>query len=150
MKLNNLLPGVILAEQIIHKDERGSFCETWKKIDDDLFGWYRQLNTSVSVSNVFRGMHRSGQRKLVMPMCGNIIDYVLNPETGEWCCVLLDNTKSLFIPAEYAHGYYAVNDCVVQYMVDQPWNKNTEEQFKYYEYDISIPSDNPILSDKDK
>ena len=146
-----LLDGVVVIERKKYSDERGYFSETWK-INDGMRGSYRQLNTAFSQKNVLRGMHRQDQTKLVMPIAGEIYDVVLNPETGEWCGVTLDHVTSLFVPPQYAHGYLVLSTfSIVQYIVDMPYDKSLEENFKWNGYNIDWPTkEDVILSEKDR
>jgi len=146
-----MLPGVQIIEHRVFNDRRGSFSESWKNSNDYMQGSYRQLNTAHSVHNVLRGMHRQDQTKFVIPVTGKIFDVALNPETGEWVGVYLDSTVGLLIPPQYAHGYWVESEtAIVQYIVDSPYNKELEENFKWDAYNIEWPCVNtPILSDKD-
>ena len=147
-----LLPGVRIIEHTKFKDNRGDFCETWKVTNDQMRGSFRQLNTATSVQNVVRGMHRQDQSKLVMPVYGRIFDVALNPQSGEWFAAELDNTCGMFIPPEYAHGYMSLSELsIVQYVIDMPYNKELEENFKWDKYNIEWPlTVKPIISEKDK
>jgi dTDP-4-dehydrorhamnose 3,5-epimerase len=96
-------------------------------------------------------MHRQDQTKLVMPLFGRIFDVALNPKTGEWCGVELDDKTALLIPPQYAHGYVVLSDTsIVQYIVDAPYNKSLEENFNWASYNIDWPIKDVILSDKDR
>lgn len=147
-----LLPGVQIIQHTRHSDLRGNFCETWKTTNDGMRGTYRQLNTAVSSQWVVRGMHRQDQSKLVMPVVGRIFDVALNPESGRWFAVELDESCALFIPPEYAHGYMALSErSIVQYIVDAPYNKPKEENFGWNQFGIEWPTAIvPVLSDKDR
>ena len=151
MQHNELLPGVEIIRHTRYADERGDFCELWKSTDK-MRGDFRQLNIATSRHNVLRGMHRQDQTKLVMPIKGRIYDVVLNPESGAWCAVTLDSTTALLIPPEYAHGYLVLrDDAIVQYIVDAPYNKPTEENFMWNAYGIAWPlAGDPVMSEKDK
>jgi dTDP-4-dehydrorhamnose 3,5-epimerase len=149
---NELLPGVKVFNRVKHVDNRGNFSETWKIENDDMRGTFRQLNTAVSKQFVIRGMHRQDQSKLVMPIFGKIFDVILEPKTKKWCCVELDEEKSVLIPPQYAHGYMTLTEnAIVQYVVDRPYNKDLEENFKWCDYSILWPTNiTPTLSDKDR
>jgi dTDP-4-dehydrorhamnose 3,5-epimerase len=146
-----LLPGVEIVTHTKHKDNRGDFCEIWKITHDKMRGSFRQLNVATSKHNVLRGMHRQNQSKLVMPLQGIIFDVALDPVTGKWFGVELDDTCALFIPPEYAHGYLVLSDTsIVQYVVDAPYSKPEEENFRWDGYNIEWPiQEDPILSSKD-
>lgn len=146
-----LLPGVEIVTHTKHKDNRGDFCEIWKIKHDKMRGSFRQLNVATSKHNVLRGMHRQNQSKLVMPLQGIIFDVALDPVSGKWFGVELDDTCALFIPPEYAHGYLVLSETsIVQYVVDAPYNKPEEENFRWDGYNIEWPiQEDPILSSKD-
>jgi dTDP-4-dehydrorhamnose 3,5-epimerase len=146
-----LLPGVEIVTHTKHKDDRGNFCEIWKITHDKMRGAFRQLNVATSKHNVLRGMHRQNQSKLVMPLQGIIFDVALDPVSGKWFGVELDDSCALFIPPEYAHGYLVLSDTsIVQYVVDAPYNKSEEENFRWDQYNIEWPiQEDPILSKKD-
>ena len=150
MVTNELLPGVEIITHVRYEDDRGDFCELWKSTDK-MRGTYRQLNIATSRHNVLRGMHRQNQTKLIIPVKGRIYDVVLDPDTSRWCAVTLDKNTALLIPPEYAHGYLVLSeDAIVQYVVDAPYNKPEEENFKWNAYGIAWPTDRPpILSEKD-
>lgn len=146
-----MLPGVQIIEHKKYNDTRGDFCEAWKISDDNMRGTFRQLNLATSKKGVLRGMHRQNQTKFVMPVTGTIFDVALNPETGKWVGVELNEFSAIFIPPEYAHGYLVLSDTAkVQYIIDAPYNKSEEENFNYNDYGILWPIDVPIiLSEKD-
>jgi dTDP-4-dehydrorhamnose 3,5-epimerase len=150
--MTELLPGVKVIDHTLYSDDRGNFCELWNTVNDDMQGTFRQLNIATSKYNVLRGMHRQDQTKLVMPITGTIFDVVLDPETGKWFGIQLDNSRALLIPPQYAHGYLVLSDtAIVQYIVDAPYNKSKEENFNWNRYGINWPiKGDIILSNKDK
>jgi dTDP-4-dehydrorhamnose 3,5-epimerase len=146
-----LLPGLKVITHRKFNDDRGNFCELWKINDDGMRGDFRQLNIATSKRNVLRGMHRQNQTKIVMPVYGRIFDVALEPETGKWFGIELDENTALSIPPQYAHGYLVLSDTsIVQYVVDAPYNKQEEENFNWNNYGIEWPiQGTPILSAKD-
>jgi len=144
------LSGVKLIHHRKYIDNRGDFCELSKSSDDGMRGTFRQINLATSKFNVLRGMHRQNQTKFVMPIVGEIFDVALNPETGDWYGIKLDKNTALMIPPQYAHGYLVLSEyAIVQYIVDSPYNKSEEENFKWNSYKINWPTQQPILSEKD-
>ena len=146
-----MLPGLQIIEHTKYNDSRGSFCELWKITNDNMRDSFRQLNIATSSKNVLRGMHRQNQFKQVMPVYGKIFDVALEPASGKWFGIELDETCALLIPPQYAHGYLVMSDVsVVEYIVDRPYNKEEEENFNWNNYGIEWPIDGlPILSAKD-
>jgi dTDP-4-dehydrorhamnose 3,5-epimerase len=86
-----------------------------------------------------------------MPVTGTIFDVALDPETGKWFGIQLDDSCALLIPPQYAHGYLVLSEtAIVQYIVDAPYNKSKEENFNWNKYGIEWPIKGyPILSEKD-
>lgn len=146
-----LLPGLEIIKHTKYSDYRGNFCELWKTATNNMQGTFRQLNSATSKRNVLRGMHRQDQTKLVMPVTGTIFDVALDPETGKWFGIQLDDSRALLIPPQYAHGYLVLSEtAIVQYIVDAPYNKSKEENFNWNKYGIEWPIKGyPILSEKD-
>lgn len=148
MKITELeLPGVQLIESRRFDDERGYFIEVFK---EDLFKvhltghpHFIQDNLSCSKRGVFRGMHAQkppfAQAKLVRAVSGRIIDFAMDidrksPHFGKVVGVELtpDKGRALFIPAQYAHGFLALEDMSrVLYKVNAPYAPEYEVAFHY-------------------
>ena len=107
------LPGLMLVSHTKYSDHRGNFCEVWKSADG-MRGTHRQLHMATSTKNVLRGLHRQNQTKLVMPVTGEILDVVVEPETGNWFSVVLNEKYGLLIPPQYAHGYLVLSDTAMR------------------------------------
>lgn len=146
-----MLPGLEVIEHTQYKDDRGYFIEMWNSNTVPMRGIFNQLNLAKSKKNVLRGMHRQNQTKLIMPVTGIIFDVALEPETGKWFGIELNETNALLIPPQYAHGYIVLSEeAIVQYIIDAPYNKAEEENFMWNSYNIEWPiTDSPILSAKD-
>jgi dTDP-4-dehydrorhamnose 3,5-epimerase len=147
------LPGVQLFKQAHYSDPRGSFTVLWNsnQVDHLFRGQFRQVNSAESRRGVLRGMHRQNQSKLVYPICGQVYDVALDPETGQWFGTLLDPSTAMFIPPHYAHGYFVLSDtAIVQYTVDTPYDPSAEQVFPWNGYSIEWPlTTQPLLSTKD-
>ena len=145
-----MLAGIKVVTNFKYLDNRGYFLEMWNS-QFPMRGDYRQLNLASSHFGVLRGMHYQDQTKLVMPVIGRIFDVVLEPETGKWFGIELDEYKSLLIPPQYAHGYLVLSEhAVVQYIVDAPYEPNKEKSYRWDKYNIDWPTSiNPTLSQKD-
>lgn len=147
-----MLPGVRIIKHKKYEDHRGDFCELWKISEDEpMRGTFRQLNLATSKRGVLRGMHRQDQTKFVTAVVGTVFDVALNVDTRQWVAVELDGSNAILIPPHYAHGYLVLSETAkVQYIVDNPYNKELEENFNYNDYGINWPSGiEIILSEKD-
>lgn len=163
------LPGVKLIEGRRFDDARGFFTELFKdeEMRDAGLPTFIQDNMSHSRRGVFRGMHLQlppyGQAKLVRAVSGRIIDFVLDVDPtsehyGEAIGVELtaDDCRALFIPAQYAHGFVALeDDSRVLYKVDAPYTPGHEQAYHFSHPTILamihrfIQPDQLIISEKD-
>jgi len=161
------IKGPVLIEGKIYKDNRGYFYESHNKKalnkSLNLNINFLQDNTSFSKCGVFRGFHLQRkpyeQGKLVRVVCGSIIDYVIDLRSssktfGKHISVVLnaDENHQLWIPKGFAHGFYALDDSVVSYKIDNEYDPKSEITLDYKDPDLNIelPCSNPIVSDKDQ
>jgi dTDP-4-dehydrorhamnose 3,5-epimerase len=116
------LPGVLLLEPRVHRDERGYFLETWNAARYRAAGVpvdFVQTNHAHSRRGVLRGLHYQlahPQAKLVYAVAGEIFDVAVDvrrgsPTFGRWVGAALSarNHRQLFVPAGFAHGYCVVS-----------------------------------------
>jgi dTDP-4-dehydrorhamnose 3,5-epimerase len=123
--LANRLPGLITLEPVVHGDERGFFCETYRHEWHSELGipapeLFVQDNHSRSTLGVVRGMHfhiGTGVAKLVRCARGRILDVAVDlrrgsPTYAHWEAVELDDVhmRELFVPVGFAHGFCALTD----------------------------------------
>lgn len=116
------------------------------------------LKRSYSRKGVFRGLHAqtdpSPQVKVIRVVSGRILDFVvalddptrtihhreLGPENG-W----------VRIDAIYAHGFYALEDCLFEYVCDGGYDEPSEQAFSITDYLAgTLGITDPILSEKDR
>ena len=159
------LPGVLIIEPQIHRDDRGFFIETWR---EDI---YRELgiaesfvqdNHSRSTRNVLRGLHcqkKHPQGKLVRVGWGRIFDVVVDinpasPTLGGWVGVELSDEShfQLYVAPGYAHGFCTLSDNAdVFYKCTAYYDAADEIGVRWNDPDIGIswPIENPRCSAKD-
>ena len=117
------LPGVLLLEPRLFRDERGFFLETWQQARYaacGIAGPFVQDNLSRSVRGTLRGLHfqePQPQGKLVSVVRGAVYDVAVDirrgsPTFGQWVAEELtaDNRRQLWIPEGFAHGFLALQD----------------------------------------
>ncbi|MCA9313736.1 dTDP-4-dehydrorhamnose 3,5-epimerase family protein, partial [Candidatus Saccharibacteria bacterium] len=131
-----------------YEDDRGFFTETLNKYMDFT---PVQANMSKSSKGVVRGLHyQLNTAKLVWVAKGSILDVAVDPETGEVAKVELsaDNHKQLLVPANFLHGFQALeDDTIVCYLMDRHYNQKTEGGYNPSYIDWPLE---PIMSEKDK
>ncbi|MGA2319508.1 MAG: dTDP-4-dehydrorhamnose 3,5-epimerase [Solirubrobacteraceae bacterium] len=147
------LAGLVVIEPTVYGDERGFFCETYRR------EWHAELgipeaelfvqdNHSRSSRGVVRGMHfhvGEGVAKLVRCGRGRILDVAVDlrsgsPTYGQWEAVELDDEsmRELYLPVGFAHGF-----CVLSELADVIY-----KQTAYYDpaLERGIAWDDPDLA----
>ena len=117
------LPGVLLVQPKIFRDERGFFCETYNRqryteagIPDE----FVQDNHSKSVKGTLRGLHFQRtfqQAKLCRVVQGAVFDVAVDirpcsAHFGQWLGAVLseENQQQIFVPQGFAHGFLVLTD----------------------------------------
>lgn len=160
------LPGVMVIEPSVYRDDRGFFLETYRQeryaelLNQPLD--FVQDNHSRSLKGVLRGLHaqqRFPQGKLVRVSQGNIYDVVVDiapesPTLGDWVGVYLSdkNHRQVWIPPGYAHGFVVLSEFAdVLYKCTGYYRPDDEVGIVWNDSDVGIewPVQQPILSMKD-
>jgi len=163
--LTTRLPGVLIIEPEVYRDERGWFLETYhagKYQDGGIPLAFVQDNCSSSVRGTLRGLHAQTARpqgKLVRVTRGEIFDVAVDircgsPTFASWESVTLtaENFKQIYIPPGFAHGFCVLSDVAeVEYKCTNVYTPGDEISIAWNDKDIGIqwPLDSPILSSKD-
>ena len=163
--LSTRLPGVLIIEPDVYRDERGWFVETYhapKYQDGGIHLLFVQDNYSSSVCGTLRGLHAQMSRpqgKLVRVVRGQIFDVAVDirrgsPTFASWESVSLtaENFKQIYIPPGFAHGFCVLSDVAeVEYKCTDVYTPGDEIAIVWNDQQIGIqwPLDSPILSQKD-
>ena len=165
--LQTELPGLLIIEPDVFRDERGYFCETYNQEKLSQLGFNKtfvQDNESMSSKGVLRGIHFQkppfAQAKLVRVVRGSIIDFAVDlrkgsPTYGKYKAVELDSEtkRMLYLPEGFGHAFISLEDnTIFSYKCSNFYNKESESGILWSDEDLNIDwkIDNPILSDKDK
>jgi dTDP-4-dehydrorhamnose 3,5-epimerase len=159
------LPGVLLIEPRLHRDERGYFAETFRIdrfAEQGLPGGFVQDNLCESRHGVLRGLHYQhprSQGKLVQVLLGEVFDVAVDvrrgsPTFGRWVGVALtgDNPRQLYVPPGFAHGYCVTSDrALVAYKCTQAYEPSADRAIRWDDPDLAIdwPLAMPRLSARD-
>ncbi len=161
------IDGAVIIEPIVHGDHRGFFLETFQaERYRELAGInldFVQDNHSRSAKGVLRGLHfqkTTPQGKLVRVVHGEVYDVAVDirrdsPTFGKWAAVNLseDNKKQFWVPPGLAHGFLTLSESAdLEYKCTDYYDPADEGCIIWNDPDLNIewPSDNPMLSDKDK
>jgi dTDP-4-dehydrorhamnose 3,5-epimerase len=150
--LDTRLEGPKLIEPKVFRDERGFFCETYRRsalADLGVLEEMVQDNHSRSQRGVVRGMHFTigeGVAKLVRCGRGAILDVVVDirrgsPTFAEWEAFELteENMHMAYCPIGFAHGFCALSDEVdVLYKQSGYYVPDTDRGIRYDDPDIGI------------
>jgi dTDP-4-dehydrorhamnose 3,5-epimerase len=157
-RLENQLDGPILIAPNVIGDERGFFCETYRRnefvalgIDEEMV----QDNHSRSRHGIVRGMHFQvgrGAAKLVRCGRGAIHDVIVDlrrgsPSFGRWEGFDLteENMRTLYVPVGFAHGFCVTSDVAdVFYKQDAYYAGATERGIRYDDPDVGIAWPLPV------
>jgi dTDP-4-dehydrorhamnose 3,5-epimerase len=164
--LSTELPGVVVVEPEVHRDDRGFFLETYQSkayADHGIDGPFVQENHSRSVERTLRGLHlqlRHPQGKLVRVIEGEIYDVAVDvrrgsPTFGRWVGSRLsaDNFRQMFIPPGFAHGFCVLGPTAqVEYKCTDFYDPASEVGIAWNDPDLAIdwPIEHPLLSARDR
>jgi dTDP-4-dehydrorhamnose 3,5-epimerase len=152
-RIQTRLQGPALLEPAVHPDDRGFFCETYRKEWHAAAGIpahdeFVQDNHSRSARGVVRGMHFQigrGVAKLVRCSRGRILDVLVDlrqgsPTYAQWEGFELDDVsmRLLYVPVGFAHGF-----CVLSQTADVAY-----KQTGYYDASVErgIAWDDPEVA----
>ena len=164
------LPGVILIEPQVFRDERGFFLETYQRAKYAAGGidvTFVQDNHSRSVRHTLRGLHaqlRRPQAKLIRVIEGEIFDVAVDvrrgsPSFGRWVGAWLsaENFRQMYVPPGFVHGFCVTSAVAqVEYKCSDYYDPASEVTVQWNEPTIgiawpeSVLAAAPILSQKDQ
>lgn len=163
------LPGLLVIEPKVFKDDRGFFFEAYneaKYFEAGIDTKFVQDNISYSHKNTVRGLHYQlepyAQAKLVEVLQGRVIDVAVdlrkNSSTfGQYFAIELSDVNKLqfFIPRGFAHGFSVLSESAIfHYKCDNIYHQASERGIRYDDnflnIDWKIESSKALVSAKDK
>ena len=164
--METAVPGIILIEPTVHRDDRGFFLESYRESeyrDGGIRARFVQDNHSSSVKDTLRGLHGQNpnpQGKLVRVIEGEIFDVSVDvrrgsPTYGKHFATRLsaDNFHQLYIPPGVLHGFLVTSDVAqVIYKCTDFYRPEADFSVAWNdpEFGIAWPIESPILSEKDR
>lgn len=162
------IPGVVIIEPRLFKDDRGYFFESFSERDFNTQVRevkFVQDNESMSSYGVMRGLHFQRppytQSKLVRCVKGAVLDVAVDirkgsPTYGQYVAVELteENHRQFFVPRGFAHGFAVLSETAIfQYKCDNFYHPEADGGISILDdslgIDWHIPTDHAILSEKD-
>jgi dTDP-4-dehydrorhamnose 3,5-epimerase len=160
------LPGVLLLQLDVYRDERGYFQEVWNPARVTVPGVHKEFvqdNIAFSHHRVLRGLHFQRpheQAKLIVALTGTIFDVAVDvragsPTFGQWVGTELaaGTGHMLYIPEGFAHGYQVLSATAqVLYKCTDIYHPEAEHSLAWNDPAIGIhwPLPDPVLSEKDR
>jgi dTDP-4-dehydrorhamnose 3,5-epimerase len=157
---SRLIQGVKFARLSVFSDDRGGFLETFRKEWFPERTWDAvQANRSYSNKGVLRGLHyHFHQVDYWYPVSGHLqvglYDLRAGSPTRGVCEVVeLGNSepKGVLVPVGVAHGFLALTDASLTYLVDNYYDASDEHGVAWNDPEIGIRwgMENPTVSDRD-
>jgi dTDP-4-dehydrorhamnose 3,5-epimerase len=159
------LPGVLVIEPRVFRDQRGTLVETWhadRYAGHGIPGEFVQDNQSRSVRNTLRGLHwqyRRPQGKLVRVVEGEVFDVAVDirpesPTFGRWTGLVLsgENFLQCYLPPGFAHGFCVLTEFAqLEYRCTDYYDAGGEGGIVWNDPDLAIewPVRAPLLSRRD-
>ena len=153
--------GLLVINNLLHKDKRGYFKEILK--ENNIKFKFPFLVMSHSKKNILRGLHiqtKNPQGKYISVIKGKIFDVCLDLRKksktfGKYYSIILSekNSKSIYIPPGFAHGFCTMGEeSYVIYSCTQYRSAKSEIGIKYDDKDLKIkwPNRKFLISQKDK
>jgi dTDP-4-dehydrorhamnose 3,5-epimerase len=160
------LPGVVLIEPVVYRDQRGFFLETYhagKYRTAGVEGVFVQDNHSRSVRGTVRGLHAQRSRpqgKLVRVLRGEIFDVAVDirrssPTFRRWVGVRLsaESFLQIYVPPGFAHGFCVLSEIAeVEYKCTELYDPADEFGILWNDPELGIawPVREPVLSERDR
>lgn len=152
------IEGVVVRPLVRHEDQRGAFTETYRQ------EWFDgpamlQGNRSDSAAGVLRGLHfHKRQSDYWLCLKGRLLCCLhdlraSSPTYQATQAVELDGdtTVGLYIPPGVVHGFLALEDSTLTYLVDNYYDGSDEFGVRWDDPVIGFdwPIGDPVLSERD-
>lgn len=159
------IPGLLILDRPINKDERGFFREIFRMDELEKLGGVKfegvQMNHSHSKTGVLRGIHAERWNKIVYPLNGEVFVAIVDiredlPTFAKVeTFVINDKTRfGLFIPTGLANSLCVTSQSAVDYiyLVDSYYDGSDTRAIVWNDPDLNInwPIKDPIISQRDK
>lgn len=155
------IDGVFRRHNVVHADLRGSFTELWRASLTAPMGEppMVQANLSRSKAGTLRGMHiHLRQADLWLLIDGRALVALTDVRpavaggvpTNEM--IEMATGDALYIPRRVAHGFLALSDVSLMYLVSNEHDGTDEHGFAWDDADAAIPwpATTALLSDRDR
>ncbi len=157
---SDVIADVVVVEPDVHGDERGRFVETYRRSWFPLGREMVQGNRSVKEGGALVGLHyhlHQADYWYVLAGTARVVLHDLrrgSPTEGATLGLDLDGgtDRGLFIPPGVAHGFAALSDITLWYLVDSYYNPADELGVAWDDPEIAADwgVDAPVVSERDR
>lgn len=157
------MEGVLRRSVEFHGDLRGSFGELWRASwTGDLGEEFTQANLSKSRAGTLRGLHfhrRQTDLWVILEGRAHVVLVDIRPhlaahvdESPEHFAEVLEPGGSLIIPPGVAHGFWALEDVSLLYLVTNEYDGTDEGDLAWNDPLVAArwPGGEPLLSERDQ
>ncbi len=159
------IPGLLILERPIYKDDRGFFRELFHKDELEKVSGVSfdgaQMNHSEYMPGGIGGNHAEKWNKIIYPVTGDVFIVIVDirPESEtfgklETFTVNDENRVGFFVPNGLANSLCVKGSEPVNYiyLVDAYWDGSDTRAVAWNDPDLNIkwPIDNPIISGRDR
>lgn len=153
------IEGVVIRELVRHGDVRGGFVETYRA------EWFpgapmMQGNRSDSAAGTIRGLHfHDRQSDYWLCLSGALLACLHDPRPGspthgvtQGVVLGGETSAGVYIPPGVLHGFAALEDSTLTYLVDQYYDGADEHGVMWNDPDVGMDwgIEDPILSGRDQ
>jgi dTDP-4-dehydrorhamnose 3,5-epimerase len=158
---SDVISGVKFARLMVWADERGRFMETFRQDWFPERSWeVVQTNCTYSQANVLRGLHYHRRQADYWFVSQGRIRVALvdlrrsSPTRGASQTFEIgdDNPTGVFIPVGVAHGFIAITDATLNYLVDNYYDGSDELGVAWNDPGLGVDwgLSEPLLSPRDR
>jgi dTDP-4-dehydrorhamnose 3,5-epimerase len=163
VEASTAIAGVVIVTPVVHGDARGAFVETYRR---EWFSDGREMvqgNRSDKAAGAVVGLHFHRHQSDYWYVTRGRARVVLHdlrrgsPTEGATCTVDLggDDHRGVRIPPGVAHGFAALTDLTMTYLVDRYYDPADELGIRWDDPDVGadwgLPAGvAPVLSDRDR
>jgi dTDP-4-dehydrorhamnose 3,5-epimerase len=154
------IDGVVVVSPDVHEDERGRFIETyrrsWFPLGREMVQANRSDRQAGSVVGLHYHLHQADYWYLTRGRARVVLHDLRAGSSTEGTTISLemggDDEKGVFIPPGVAHGFAALTDLTLTYLVDAYYNPDDELGVAWDDPDIAADwgIEEPVLSARDR
>jgi dTDP-4-dehydrorhamnose 3,5-epimerase len=157
---SHVIGGVYVVEPAIHGDERGRFIETyrrsWFPLGREMVQGNRSDKTAGTVVGLHYHLHQADYWLVPRGTARVVLHDLREGSATDGATQVIDigeaDSRGVFIPPGVAHGFAALTDMMITYMVDSYYNPDDELGVAWDDPEIAADwgVSEPILSARDQ